>query len=54
MRTGLVCLLLCLASGACVTDAGRCQGPLQPINGPPPQPKAAHTSSSADSDVSVP
>jgi hypothetical protein len=54
MRTCLLCLLLCLASGACVTHAGRCQGPVQPINGPFLQPKAAHTSSSADSNVSVP
>jgi hypothetical protein len=32
MRTGLLCLLLCLACGACATSAERCEGPLQPIN----------------------
>ena len=37
MRIGLLCLLLCLASGGCATSTG-CQGPLQPIN--PPQSKA--------------
>jgi hypothetical protein len=50
MRTGLLCLLLCLAGVGCVTSVERCQGPLQPIN--PPQSKAVP--SSPDPGTSVP
>ena len=38
MRTGLLCLLLCLTAAACATRAPLCQGALQPINATP-QPK---------------
>jgi hypothetical protein len=36
LRAALVCLLLCLASGACTSRAARCDGSLQPINAPGP------------------
>jgi hypothetical protein len=54
MRVGLLCLLLCVAGCGCATSAGRCEGPLQPIN--PPQ-SAAHSkaaTSTADPGASVP
>jgi hypothetical protein len=47
MRTGLLCLLLCLACGGCVTSVGGCEGPLQSIN--PPQSKPAPSSLEPDS-----
>ena len=53
MRAGLWCVLFCLVCGGCVTPAGRCEGPLQPINAPP-QSKAAQTSVSTDPDGSIP
>ncbi len=39
MRTGLLCLLLCLAHGACTSRATRCDGSLQPINVPAADPR---------------
>ena len=53
MRTVLLCLLLCIASGGCVSSAGHCHGPLQPINAAP-QPKTAQGPSSADPRTSIP
>jgi hypothetical protein len=50
MRTGLLCLLICLANGGCVTSAGRCEGPLQPINSLHSKPAP----SAADPDAFIP
>ena len=52
MRAVLLCVLFCLVCGGCVTTAGRCEGPLQPINAPS-QPKAAQTATSTDPDGSI-
>jgi hypothetical protein len=37
LRTGLLCLLLCLTEGACASRAVRCDRDLQPINAPAPE-----------------
>ena len=54
MRIGLLCLLLCLASGGCATSPGRCQVPLQPINPPQSDAQSKAATSKADPGASVP
>ena len=34
LRTGLLCVLLCLAEAACASREVRCHGDLEPVNAP--------------------